>query len=54
MSSKSLIWIGLFLGSAIGSYIPTILGANIFSISSIIFGGIGGIFGVWIGFKLSQ
>ncbi len=54
MSSKPLIWIGLFIGSSVGSYIPAFWGADIFSASSVILGSIGGLFGVWIGFKLSQ
>ncbi|NCO23212.1 hypothetical protein GW896_00940 [Candidatus Kuenenbacteria bacterium] len=54
MNSKPLIWIGMFVGSLIGSYVPAIWGAGFFSFSSIIFGAIGGAFGILIGFKLSQ
>ncbi|MDD5032859.1 MAG: hypothetical protein PHC85_01965 [Candidatus Pacebacteria bacterium] len=53
-SSRSSIWIGLFLGSIVGSYIPALWGAGIFSFSSIIFSGIGAILGIWVGFKLGQ
>lgn len=54
MNSRSFIWFGLFVGSAIGSFIPELLGAGIFSFSSIMFSAIGGIAGIWLGFKLSQ
>jgi hypothetical protein len=52
MNSKSIIWIGMFIGSTIGGFIPNIWGGGIFS--TIIFSGIGGIAGIWIGFKLSH
>lgn len=54
MSSKSLIWIGVFVGSTIGSYIPTLWGAGFLSFSSVILSTIGGLIGIWGGFKLSQ
>ncbi len=54
MNSKSLIWIGMFIGSSIGSAIPSLWGADIFSFSSIIWGLVGGVVGVWIGFKISE
>jgi hypothetical protein len=53
MNSKKLIWVGFFLGSTIGSYVPAIWGAGVFSFSSIIFGAVGGILGIWVGFRLS-
>lgn len=54
MNSRSLIWLGLFLGSAIGGYIPTLWGDNFFSLSSVVLSGICAVIGVWIGFKLSD
>lgn len=54
MSSKSLVWIGLFVGSAIGGYIPTLLGDNFLSYTSAILTAVGGIIGIWIGFKLGN
>ena len=52
--SAIFIWLGLFIGSAIGSYIPCLWGESIFSLSSLIGGIIGSVVGIWIGFKLSQ
>ena len=41
--------IGLFVGSSI----PLLWGASEFSFSSIILSALGGLVGIWIGFKLS-
>lgn len=54
MNPKTLVWLGVFVGGAIGGYIPTIFGASMFSITSILGSTIGGILGIWAGFKLSQ
>jgi uncharacterized membrane protein YeaQ/YmgE (transglycosylase-associated protein family) len=54
MNSKSIIWMGMIVGSAVGSFIPSLWGAGLLSFSSIIFSGIGGIIGIWIGFKMSR
>ncbi len=42
------------IGSAIGGAIPTLWGAGYFSFSSVILTAVGGILGVWVGFKLSN
>ena len=49
---KKIIMLGMLFGSIIGGYIPTIFGASAFSMSSIICGGVGGILGIWLSFKL--
>jgi len=54
MSSKRLIWFGVIVGSTLGSYIPLLWGAGFFSFSSITFGALGGMLGIWLGFKISQ
>jgi hypothetical protein len=54
MNSKSLIWVGIFVGSTLGGFIPELWGASFLSFESIIFSTIGGIAGIWAGFKLSQ
>ena len=54
MNSKSLIWIGTIVGSSIGGLIPLLWGASAFSFSSIIFGSLGAIVGIYVGFKLSN
>jgi hypothetical protein len=54
MESKSLIYLGLFIGSTVGSYVPTLWGAGFLSFSSVICSAIGGILGIYIFFKISQ
>jgi hypothetical protein len=54
MNAKSLIWIGIFVGGAIGGWIPTFFGADAFSMSALIGNTIGGLVGIWGGFKLSK
>jgi len=54
MNAKSLIWIGVLVGSTLGSMVPLIWGAGMLSISSIFWSTIGGLAGIYLGFKLSQ
>ena len=51
---KSMIWLGLFVGSTIGSLLPMLWGGDIFSLSSIIGSAVGGILGIWLGYKVGQ
>lgn len=51
---KKLIWLGVFLGSTIGSYVPTLWGADLLSISSLFWGAIGGILGIWFGYRIGR
>lgn len=53
MDSK-MIWLGMFVGSTAGSFVPTFWGADMLSMSSIIWSAVGGFLGVWLGFKLSH
>ncbi len=54
MNSKSLIWIGMTVGSTIGGYIPTLWGDSFLSFTSILLTAIGGFAGIYIGFKISN
>jgi len=54
MNSKRLVWLGLILGSTAGSYIPNLWGAGVFSFSSVVLAAVGGILGIWLGFKLGR
>jgi hypothetical protein len=54
MNTKTMVWIGMFVGSTIGGFIPELWGAGLISVSSIFFSGVGAVAGIWIGFKLSQ
>jgi hypothetical protein len=54
MESKSLIWIGLFLGSTLGGYIPTLFGADIFSGWSIFGSAAGAFAGIYVAYKIAN
>ena len=54
MHTKPLIWIGLFIGSTIGSLIPDLWGASMLSFSSIFLSGVGGILGIYVGYRYSD
>jgi hypothetical protein len=54
MNSKFLIYLGLFIGSTVGGYIPVLWGGSMLSMSSILLSAAGGILGIYVGFKLSD
>ncbi len=54
MESRSVIWIAMLVGSTIGGFIPALWGANFLSISSVFCSALGGLAGIWIGFKIMQ
>ena len=49
-----MIFLGMIVGSIVGGYAPVIFGAGIFSTTSIITGVIGGLLGIYIGYKITQ
>jgi hypothetical protein len=48
------IWLGIFIGSTIGGFIPELWHAGAFSYTSVLFSGIGALAGLWVGFKLGN
>lgn len=54
MDTKKATYTGLFIGSTIGSLIPTLWGGGIFDISGVLLSAVGGILGIIAGYKLSQ
>jgi hypothetical protein len=52
MSTKTIIWICVFLFSTIGGSIPLLFGQSFLSYASLFGNGIGGLIGVWIGYKV--
>lgn len=54
MNVKTLVWIGIFIGSTLGGLVPMLWGAEMLSFSSIIGSVIGGLFGIWVAYKVSQ
>lgn len=54
MSTKAFIWIGFFVGSTIGAYVPAIWGVSSFSFTSALAATVGGLIGIWAGFKIGS
>jgi len=54
MGPKFVIYFCLFVGSGLGSYLPTLWHQDYFSLQSIIGSVIGGIIGIWVGYKINQ
>ncbi len=52
MSSKSLIWGGMFVGSTIGGSLPYFWNGDFFAYT--IWSAIGGFVGIYVGFKLAK
>ena len=52
--TKGLVYLLIFVGGAIGSYIPALFGQDMFSLASIIGGAIGSIAGIWAAVKLNN
>jgi hypothetical protein len=51
---KTIIMIGMVIGTYAGSCIPLLWGGSLLSISSILFGGVGGFVGIYVAYKLSR
>lgn len=49
---KTIIMIGLAIGSTVGGIIPLLWGDSAFSFTSIVLSGVGGVIGIWIGYKI--
>lgn len=52
--SKSGAWTGMVIGSAVGSFIPMLWGDDFISFTSVLLTAVGGIIGIYIGFKLTE
>jgi hypothetical protein len=49
MSRRAYIWTGALIGSTVGGMIPLLWGDGMLSGWSILFNGLGGLVGIWIG-----
>lgn len=54
MSAKRVIWIGATLGSVLGGCVPNLWHASAFSMWGLVFSTIGGLAGIWAGWKLTR
>ncbi len=53
MNSRAMIWIGLFVCSTIGGFIPWLWGGSVFSLAGLVCSTMGAFIGIWLGFKVS-
>ena len=53
MSRKTVIIIGMIVGSTAGGYVVTLFGAGAISFASLLGSTVGGLLGIWIAFKLT-
>jgi hypothetical protein len=54
MERKPLIYLLMTIGTVIGGYIPTLWGADMFAVSSVLLGGVGGFVGIWLGYTMGS
>ncbi len=54
MSQKTLVTMGIIVGSTIGGYLPSLFGISMFSYTAILTSGIGAMLGIWVGYKLGE
>ena len=52
--TKKFIWIGMFVGSTIGNMLPLLWGGDAISVSGVLLSLLGGIVGIWAGYRLGQ
>jgi predicted MFS family arabinose efflux permease len=51
---RSAIWIGIFIGSTIGGFIPELWGGDMISYSGVLLSGVGAVVGLWFGSRASR
>jgi hypothetical protein len=54
MSTRTIIYIFLSIGSIAGGWIPTLWGASAFGFQSLLGAFVGGMLGIWGGYRFGQ
>jgi uncharacterized membrane protein YeaQ/YmgE (transglycosylase-associated protein family) len=52
--SKRATMTGMVVGSAVGSWLPSLWGAGFLSLSSIVGSIVGGLLGIWAAFRMFE
>ncbi len=52
--SKTFTMGGMIIGSFVGGYIPLLWGSDAFSMAGILWSAIGGLLGIFVGYRLSH
>lgn len=50
---RRVVWLFVAVGSTVGGLLPEAWGASAFGLSSLVFGTLGGVAGVWIASRLA-
>ncbi len=53
-ATRTLVMAGLLVGSVVGGYIPTLLGAGFLSMWGILGSTVGSVVGVWIAYRYAR
>ncbi len=51
---RKFIWLGMFVGSSLGSMIPSLWGADLFSFWGLLLGAVGAILGIYVAFRWTR
>jgi predicted MFS family arabinose efflux permease len=51
---KRVLWMCIAVGSTVGGFVPELWGASAFGVTSLLFGAIGGVAGVWAAARISD
>ena len=51
---RSLIGFCAMVGLTVGGFVPELWGGSSLSVSSLLFGAVGGVAGIWFGVRLSE
>lgn len=54
MSTKTLVWLGVIVGSVLGQFVPTFFGISAFSLWAVIASAVGSIIGIILGIKIGN
>ena len=52
--SKKSAWIGMFVGSSIGGFVPMLWHAGMLSLWGIVMSTVGGVAGIWIAYRIGR
>ena len=54
MDAKKLIWFGAIAGSILGGCVPNLWHASLLSLSGLVCSTLGGLLGIFLGYRLSR
>jgi uncharacterized membrane protein YeaQ/YmgE (transglycosylase-associated protein family) len=49
-----MIMLGMIIGSVAGGYVPSLMGVDSFSLTSLLGSIVGGILGIWVAYTLTR